>query len=530
MALGFERDGLTRRRLLASGSAAVAGGVLLQACGGGSARVSSSGGQAAAPTQKGGVLRVGLPGGGSSDSIDPHHSFAIGDYARAFNVYAGLGYLAHGTKDLELKLELAASIESNKTATEWTVRLRPGVKWQDGKTLSADDLIYSVKRVIDPKEAANVAPLFRWVDPNGIKKRDNLTVTFKALYPWSVAKYAFCDLNNRLVPQNYDPRKPIGCGPFKVKSFIPGQATVLEAFDEFWEGRPVLDELQLIDLDEDSARVNALLAGQVDAIAATPPSSLSPLTQSGTIDILEHPAGAFFPFAMNLTKPPFTDVRVRQALRLLANREELLESALFGHGRLGDDLYSPDDPWYDKSLKREVDVEQATSLLKAAGADGSTITLNVTDQGLGTLEAAQIYAQQCSAGGIKLDVKKIDNAAWNANFGNWAFSNSSWNQTFYREQILLSDGPEGAFNETFLGNTKKEFAALAEQLGRETDEGKSAEIATELQKIQFEEGGFIIWGFPNTLSAVTNKTSGYVTDLSGYDFATFNFRKVGFTS
>ncbi|MGI8559406.1 MAG: ABC transporter substrate-binding protein [Solirubrobacteraceae bacterium] len=518
---------ITRRRLLggaATGLAVVSGAALLDACGGSatSARTTTAG----SPPRRGGTLRVAVAGDSSLDTVDPHHAAAIPDYGRIAALYNTLGWSEN--PQFKPEYQLAEEITWNRTGTEWTIRLKSGVEFHNGKTLTADDLLYTVQRITNPKEAANPAPIFNWAKLSEFKKLDTRTVRITLSQPYSGVEKAFYDINSAIVPVGFNPKAPVGTGPFKFKSFTPGGLFVAEAFENFWGGRPYIDELRMIGITDETARVNALLAGQVDAANAIAPTAVPQLMSNSAVRVLDYPAGGFFPFVMNCTQRPFTDRRVRQAFRLMADRKQIIADAYLGHARLGNDLYSPDDAWYLTAPQREQNIEQAKALLRAAGYSGETLVLNVTDQGIGSIPAAQVYAQQCNAAGVTVKVREIDAATWVSNVGKWTFTNGVWNQFPYQEMVKDADGPGAPYDETNFGNQDPEFAGLFRQLFQEMDPAKQRQIAHDMQSIQFDRGGYIIVSFPNVPSAVSAKTQGWVHDPSGVDFGMFNFRKVSF--
>src|SRR3954469_21697636 len=219
------------RRAIAGGAVLSTGG-LLAACGGSSGGGSSSGassssGAAAAPPKlrTGGVLRIGATGGGAKDTIDAHQPTTDPDIMRQWNMYESL---AVRTPDFgELQMLGAESIEpvGNKP-NAWTVRIKDGIEFHNGKTVTADDVIFSLQRITDPKDPKVGNASISYIDRNGLKKVDKRTVRIplqfaNAGFPDDIGQYF-----NSIVPTDYDPKNPVGTGPFKYKSFSPGQQSV----------------------------------------------------------------------------------------------------------------------------------------------------------------------------------------------------------------------------------------------------------------------------------------------------------------
>ena len=193
----------------------------------------------------------------------------------------------------------------------------------------------------------------------------------------------------------------------------------------------------VIDFPDDTARVNALLGGQIDAMTDVPPAQVAVVNGHSGTKVLESPSAAWTPICMRVDAAPFTDVRVRQAMRLIANRPQMVAQALSGHGKIGNDLYAPFDEAFAKSLPQRVqDIEKAKSLLKAAGQEGLTVDLQSTNGALGMNEGAQVFAQQAKAAGVTVNVKILDSGAFYGDqYLKWPFSTDFWGSRNYLSQV-----------------------------------------------------------------------------------------------
>src|SRR4051794_11088013 len=323
-------DELTRRDVLRrgiAGGAALSAGGLLAACGGSSGSSSSSTQSGGATTtgklRTGGVLRVGATGGGAKDTIDAHKPTSDPDIMRVWNLYESL---AVRTPDFsKLQMLLAESIEPNgKKPNQWTVRLKPGLEFHNGKPVTADDVIFSLQRITDPKDPKVGNASISYIDRNGLKKIDKRTVRIplqfaNAGFPDDVGQYF-----NSIVPTDYDPKNPVGTGPFKYQSFSPGQRSVFVKNPNYWEkGKPYADQLIIIDFPDDTARTNALLGGQIEAIDNLPAAQVRQITGNPNFKVLNSPTGSWQPFTMRIDAAPFDDVKVRQAFRLIVDRKQM---------------------------------------------------------------------------------------------------------------------------------------------------------------------------------------------------------------
>ena len=281
----------------------------------------------------GGALRIGSTGGGAKDTIDAHLPTTDPDIMRQWNLYESL---AVRTPDFgELQMLVAESIEPVGSKPDaWTVRLKDGVEFHNGKTVGADDVIFSLKRITDPKDPKVGNSSISYIDRDNLKKIDERTVRI----PLKLTNAAFADdlgqYFNAIVPTDYDPKKPVGTGPFKYQSFSPGQRSVFVKNPNYWQtGRPYADQLTIIDFPDDTARTNALLGGQVEAINNLPAAQLASIRGNPNLKVLSSPTGAWQPFTMRIDAAPFDDVKVRQAMRLIVDREQMVQQVLSGQGR-----------------------------------------------------------------------------------------------------------------------------------------------------------------------------------------------------
>ncbi|HWD86421.1 MAG TPA: ABC transporter substrate-binding protein [Solirubrobacteraceae bacterium] len=505
--------GITRKELLkraGGGAALLSVPSLLAACGGGSGGGGSSSGAggstSSAKLKTGGHLRVGATGGSAKDVIDAHNAIADTDIVRISTLYEPL---AAPTPDFKsTQMVLAESIEPvNGNAALWDIRLRPGIEFTNGQTVTADDVIFSINRIINPKSPGTGAASIGYINTKGMKKMDSRTVRV----PLQFANAGFIDdlgqYFNNIVPTNYNPKSPVGTAAWKFQSFTPGQQSVFVKNPNYWQsGRPYADQLTIIDFADDTARVNALLANQID-IADTVPTELLPQVQSnGNALAIDNPAGGWLPITMRVDQPPFNDVRVRQAMRLIVNRPQMVEQVLSGHGDTGNDLYGRFDPSYDTSLpQRHQDIEQAKSLLKAAGHEGLTVTLVTGDILAGVPEESQVFAQQAKAAGVTVNLDK-STTFYGSNYLKYTFAMDFWGPRRYLSQVAQGSLPNSPFNETHWDNAQ--FKKLIAEARAEVNTSKRYDLIHEAQTIEYNEGGYIIAFFPNFTFGASSKLGG----------------------
>jgi len=506
------QSGLTREELLkraaVGGAVIVAGGSLVKSAQGAPAGVAAS-----AP-KRGGTFRIGVSGGSAKDIIDGQQIVTRPDQAR---IVTGWETLVVFDAAFKLKFDgLASEITPNKKGTVWTIRVRDGIEFHNGKTLSSADVRYSLQRLINKKLGLFGGAALGSLDPKQMKLMDKRTVRCTLKKPDGTILDALGQYIAGIVPVGYSPtavgkaNPNIGTGPYKLQSFTPGQQSVHVRNPNYWRsGQPYFDKVVIIDFPEDTARVNALLGGQVDAMTDVPPAQVAVVNGHSGTKVLESPSAAWTPICMRVDAPPFSDVRVRQAMRLIANRPQMVAQALSGHGKIGNDLYAPFDEAYAKSLpQRQQDIEKAKSLLKAAGQEGLTVDLQSTNGALGMNEGAQVFAQQAKAAGVTINVKILDSGAFYSDqYLKWPFSTDFWGSRNYLSQVAAGSLPSSPYNETHWPADKK-FIALYNQAVVTTDRTKQAAIIQEMQKMEYDTGGYIVWGFSTLLDGYSTKVQG----------------------
>ena len=386
-------DIFSRRAIL--GGAAASGALFLAGCGKPAGAPQGDG-----KPRHGGRLRLGIIDGDRSGNLDAHKPIGLGSTIRGFALYSKLW---EWSSEMTPKLALAESAEVTPDATSWTVRLLPGLEFHNGKTITADDLIFSIRRLTDPDLASPYGALVWPVDRDNLVKLDDRTVRIPIRQGQGFIALPDTWTNfGGIVPQDYHPvTNPVGAGPYMLKSpgdYVPGQRALFRRFPNYFKpGKPYADELEIIEFKDPTTRIAALLAGQIDMANAILPEQTGLLANDPRARVLVSRTNGWQSFDMNIESGPFQDVRVRQAFRLLADREDLVKRALQGQGRIANDLYSPHDPTFDHGIaQRAYDPDQAKSLLRQAGHEKLSVELVASP---GSTSAALVFSEQAQARG-----------------------------------------------------------------------------------------------------------------------------------
>jgi peptide/nickel transport system substrate-binding protein len=533
-------SGLNRRDLIrrgALGAGAFAAGQLLAACGGGGSGAPASTGTPGGPGTatgpagggtpvKGGTLRVGMLSQGTAETLVPAKGLVQPDYVRQVNLYDQLFLtVPNGTAP-----GLATSGEPNKDATVWTLKLRDGVTWHDGKPFTADDVVWTIKSWA--AKGGNYASLTKsLVDVKNVKKLDRLTVQVPLLRSFA-AFPAFTAWVNALVIQNgaTDFRHPVGTGPFKYVSFTPGKESTFDRNPDYWNGAPPVDRL-VVDSSytDDAARLNAVQSGQLDIAPGVPFALAKATAGSGRVVLGNVPGPAFITVVMRVNQPPFNDPRVTQAFKLAVDRQKIVDNAYAGYATLGNDLVGYTWDHFAKDIKAEYDPEKAKSLLKAAGQENLSMPMYSAQTLPGQNEVATLVSADLKKIGVKAPVKQlpVDTYFTTASPGYLSDQRKLYSTywfnfppalgAFYNQALT----PSAEFNETGWGHKPGQNTLISDAMG-ETDPAKAQEKWHAVQEQQVKEGGYLLPAWFNWLDAYAPNVRGVVTNSAGacanYDF------------
>ena len=520
--------GITRRDLLkGAGVFAITTGLL------GGIPLTASAATAAKP-KKGGTLRVGVVGS-TNDILDAQTIVAKADQARLMSGWETLLAFDENFKPNN-KYGLAESV-TTKSLTQYVVKLKKGIKFNNGKAVTADDVVYSFGRMLDPKLALpSYKALKDFIDPAQVKKIDSLTVEITLLKPSVDFKSTLAGYTATIVPVGYTREGPqVGTGPYKVASFTPGRESRHVRNPFYWQkGKPYFNEIIIQDFADKPALVNALRAGQIDAAIDIPLTDIGPLSTTPGIKVNEVAGGAWLTIAMLTDKAPFNDPRVRQAMRLVVNRQEILDRALQGRGKIGNDLFGFIDETYNanKFPQRQQDIAKAVALLTAAGYSKDKpleVELPAPDDTGGLIPMAQAFAEQAKATGgvLKITAKAMDSSYWDTTYTKVPLYTSYWSPRAYLAQI----GATAGYAETNYEKTNTKYNELYVQATGEPDDAKRLALIKQLQQFDYDDGAYIIPVFNSFADAYKDKLQGVVNrpgqlnlDYYGRGFQEFWFK------
>jgi peptide/nickel transport system substrate-binding protein len=518
--------GISRRQFLqtaAAGGVAVGGANLLAACGG---STSSTLPKKVGKPRHGGTLTLAMTPNSSTDTLDPSNGTTTADWARLNSIYEPLVQMK---PNCQFELWLAEEITPNKNATEWTIRLRPGITFHSGKPLTADDVIWTLRRITNPKFPLEAAPLLTPIDAGGMRKLDNLTCTVPCKTPFSSFYEVLGLWLTNIYPDgwSYPKSKPDGTGPFVLKKFEAGVHSVMTRNPNYWRHPlPYLDAVVVNEFSDETSQINALLSGQAQGVNDLSSASIDVLRRAGkVVEISE--TGGYTPLCFRVDRAPFNDVRVRQAMKLICNREEMLKQIFDGYGIIGNDIFALYDPAYDHALPQiHQDIPHAKALLKAAGQENLTATLISSNIASGTTELCQVFAQQALAAGVHININQVTTTAYFSQYYGKVpcLVSGPWFYNPYLQQCALETLGGAPLTEDHFDNPT--YDRLWAEANATLDPSKRYEIEHEMMKIDYYQGGLIVPYFTPLIDAYAPQVHGYVKSQTGLSFNAYNFKEM----
>ena len=437
-----------------------------------------------------GLLRLAYDAGfGGAESLDPYSPTRF--YFTTLTLFDRLVNQHH---DGTIEPGLATSWDVSDDARTWTFRLRSGVRFHSGKPLVAADVVYSIEHALDPQRGSPVASTLAVIDR--VEALDGQTVRFHL-------KSAHADLPLLLI----DPRCGIiaedsagtlektgdGTGPYKLLRNDPEGITLLVANPEYWQGPPQVERIEVVAIPDQVAQIQAMLSGQIDYLPSINRRQLRLFENNPDFIVQTVRTGHWPGMVMRTDQPPFDDVRVRKAMRLVVDRPDMIRLALGdGGGQPACDTpVWPGDPYYaDMGCQR--DIPTAKALLKEAGyRDGIDVDLYTSSVDKLFISMAEVYQSQAIEAGIRVHIHQVPaDGYWTDTWMRESFVSTRWNQR-PADQILNEAFRSGAsWNETYWNNP--EFDHSLDRARKEIDPVKRRSMYARTQQILFDEGGAII--------------------------------------
>ena len=472
----------------------------------------------AAKPIKGGVLRIACTGGSTTDSLDPGKLTSQYNQFLNFQMRNCLVEIDHKSNAIP---ELAESWEPSPDAVKWTFKLRKGVEFHNGKTFSAEDVVYTMNyhRSEDSKSGAKGL-----LDPiKEIKAEGKDTIVFtlnggNADFPYILADYHLTIFPKDTIGPEFE--KGTGTGGYILKSWEPGVRAVTTRNPNYWkQGRAHFDEVQTLSIVDANARTNALKTGQIDVMDRPDFKTIHLFKRLKNIQIISKTSGSHSTMPMLFNTKPYDNNDVRLGLKYALNREELVKKVLQGYGSVGNDHpIAPNLKYHAAELpQRTYDPDKAKYHIKKAGMLDHTFKLHAAEGAFaGAVDSALLYQQSAVKAGIKIDVVQEPSDGYWSN----VWMKKPWCMSYWSARptvdlmFTTAYAADANWNETFWKNGR--FNKLLVEARAELDDKKRGAMYYEMQKIASDQGATVVPMFSDIVVAA-NKKLGYENFGTGLD-------------
>ena len=455
--------------------------------------------RAAAP-RKGGRLRAGADGGSTSDSFVPLQ--ALGADHPTLAILSTFDTLTEIDGDGAPQPSLAESWEGAPDGT-WAFKLRKGVEFHDGKPLTAEDVVWSLKQHLSETnkfaEGKQIIENLETLRADGaetviMKQRE---VNFDL--PTHLSSFGL--IIGQAENQDWD--AGVGTGPYVKEAFEPGQRYLGRKFANFYrEDQGHFDEVEVLNVTDPTARVTGLLSGSLEAIGSPDIATASRLAKAPGFSLVEVPGTQHFTTDMRTDTDPFTDNNIRLAVKYGIKRQEIVDKVLGGYGTIGNDVpISRGQQFYNADLpQREYDPDKAKHHLKRAGLESIDLTFSTSDGAFdGAVDVGVLMQASMAPIGINVEVdRRPADGYWSDVWLKAPWCAVYWNGRPTVDWMLTSTYVSSSpWNSTYFNN--QAFETLLKEAPREADEAKRQEMYYEAQRLLYEDGGVVVLAFANIL-------------------------------
>jgi len=363
----------------------------------------SGGESAGSSSSTGGSLRYGVTT--EIDSLDTHKVAGGDAKGLLFNIYEGL---AKPAEDGSLQPAVAESWTVEEDGKVYNFVIRKGVKFHNGKEVTAADVVFSLNRAKENKASG--------LDNIESVKADGNSVKITLTNADSGFVYSLAAVNAGIIPDGYEDgdKNPVGTGPFKFGSYTPQTSLVLKKNTEYWGTPAHLDEVTIVIQADSNTLALSILSGNIDAAGLS--TSTAEQLDKSKFNVVERNSNAVQLIGLNNDYEPLRDVRVRQAINYAVNRDEIIQKAFSGYGtKVGTPIIPGLSVYFNSDLNNAYpfNVEKAKELLKEAGYEnGFDLEITVPSNYTVHIDTAQVVVNQLAAVGINATIKQVEWATW----------------------------------------------------------------------------------------------------------------------
>ncbi|MDM8529681.1 ABC transporter substrate-binding protein [Anaerolineales bacterium HSG25] len=454
------------------------------------------------PIKRGGTMRIGT-------ALQEVSHPARLSWVESSNVLRQVAeYLTETGADGITRPWLLERWEANEDVTMWTLFLNKGIKFNNGQELTADDVIFNFEQWLDPTIESSMATLLSYLSPSNIERVDDYTIRLHLDAPQIGVPEHLYHYPALIMSREFEGdfiKQPLGTGPFILTEYTVGDQAVCQRRPDYWrmgvDGNPLpyLDELIYIELEVEE-RVEAMQGGGIDTLYMPSPRDWQVLKEVPNLAVYGVSTAQAFVIRMRVDRPPWDDVRVRQALMLCQDRQRILEGSYFGQGELAIDAHvAPIHPAYCEKPIPKYDPEKAKTLLDEAGyPDGLQVKL-ITKDDRSEAELARILRNLAAPAGFDIELNTIEPAKYWEQWTEVELGITHWTHRPLGTMVLAlgytsdKEGNPVNWNETRW--VDEEFNTLLRQAERTLDIPKRREIMCQIEEIMQTRGpiGISYW-------------------------------------
>jgi peptide/nickel transport system substrate-binding protein len=348
---------------------------------------------------------------GEPDQLDPHKTSAYFSFEVLENVF---DTLVEPDANLEMRPALAESWDVSPDQLVWTFHLRPNVTFHDGSPFTADDVLYSYRRIIDEK--LTNADKFSAVTDVSAPNPATVVISVKQPTPNLLTNIGgfkgMAIVSRRNVESGQIATHPVGTGPFAFVGQKSGDSITLKANPSYWGGAPKISGVTFRFISEPSTALSALQAGEIDWTDSVPPQRVAQLREDDSIKLAVTPSNDYWYLALNEARKPWSNVRVRQAIAYAIDRDAIVKATSYGTAAANQLAIPKGNPWYTDYHRYDYDIDRAKALLTESGVTEADLDMLVTSEYPETVTAAQVIADNLAPLGITVHIRTVDFATW----------------------------------------------------------------------------------------------------------------------
>jgi peptide/nickel transport system substrate-binding protein len=478
--------------------------------------------RASTPT-KGGTLKFARSV--APTTLDPANTIIAGDIYTLDKIFEPL-YITSPAGQLTPWLATGyTSSADNKTLT---FALRPSVKFSDGSPLTADDVVFSINRA--RTDAAGPLSFLDYAITK-VEATGTSTVVIQLSAPWAPIISDISVFANSIIPANFGGKTaaeffkaPIGTGPFTLSSFTPDATSLtLKANPHYWQpGKPYLDSVEFLYVDNDNQRILQIEGGQVNIIDTVPPSNVAQLKSNSSVVLDEFPAWEVDLLVMNEKLPQFADVHVRRAITYAIDRPAIVHAANFGTGLPAGSFFPPSLEYYSAATPvLEFSVAKAKAELAQSKYPKGFATKILVDSGNEKFVTyATIIKSQLQAIDIDVTITGLDHSAFESTFQkydyemfiDYAINDISDPDEMASFELNYKDGGSESYWSSF---NDPAITALVNEAEGEFNTTKRAALYAQIQSLVAEAAPFVPIDYPPYIYAKSKSVQGFNVNPGG---------------